>query len=146
MIQEIKTILLEQEICWHETYLNIAREVAKHSKDVDRKVGAVLVKNGSIISFGYNGTPHGFDNNCKDENGKTKPEVIHAESNAITKCAKSTVSTEGAVMYATLACCVDCAKLIIQCGIKEFYYSEYWKDPAGLQLLEQAGIKTTFIL
>ena len=131
---------------WDYTYISIAELIAQHSKDQDRKVGAILVKGGRIISTGYNGTPHGFDNNCKDETGKTKPEVIHAESNAITKCAKSTESTEGAQMYSTLACCVECAKLIIQCGIVGFYYKEPWKDPAGLLLLKQAGIDVAMIL
>lgn len=127
---------------WHNTYMNIAETIALHSKDTDRKVGCIVVKDNRIISIGYNGTPHGFDNNCKDQNGKTKPEVIHAESNAITKCAKSTESIAGASMYSTLACCVECAKLIIQCEIKEFYYKEPWKNPHGLELLRQAGIKT----
>lgn len=130
---------------WHKTYLNVAKEIAKHSKDQDRKVGCVIVKNNSIISFGYNGTPHGFDNSCKDEHGKTKQEVIHAESNAITKCAKSTVSIKGASMYSTLSCCVECAKLIIQCEVEAFYYSESWKDRTGLELLNQAGIATIYI-
>jgi len=126
---------------WHNTYLNIAEAIAQHSKDQDRKVGCIVVKDGRIISTGYNGTPHNFDNNCKDENGKTKAEVIHAESNAITKCAKSTESIAGATMYSTLSCCVECAKLIIQCEIKEFYYLEAWKDSAGLDLLTKAGVK-----
>lgn len=126
---------------WHKTYLNIAKEIAQHSKDRDRKVGCIVVKDGRIISTGYNGTPHGFDNNCKDANGKTKKEVIHAESNAITKCARSTESIAGATMYSTLSCCIECAKLIIQCDIKEFYYDEPWKDYSGLALLRKAGIK-----
>jgi len=126
---------------WHNTYLQIAEIIAQHSKDQDRKVGCIVVKDGRIISTGYNGTPHGFDNNCKDENRKTKPEVIHAESNAITKCAKSTESIAGGTMYSTLSCCVECAKLIIQCEIKEFYYLEAWKDSAGLDLLVKAGVK-----
>lgn len=130
---------------WHKTYLNIAREIAQHSKDTDRKVGCVIVKNNTIISFGYNGTPHGFDNSCKDEHGKTKQEVIHAESNAVTKCAKSTVSIVGATMYSTLSCCVECAKLIIQCEIKEFYYTEQWKDLTGVLMLKKAGIITAQI-
>ncbi len=126
---------------WHNTYLQIAQLIAQHSKDQDKKVGCIVVKDNRIISTGYNGTPHGFNNNCKDENGKTKPEVIHAESNAITKCAKSTESIAGSTMYTTLSCCMECAKLIIQCDIKEFYYLEEWKSRGGLDLLERAGIK-----
>jgi len=128
----------------HKTYMDSAYKIAKHSKDQDRQVGCVVVKDNRIISFGYNGTPHGFDNNCKDKNGKTKPEVIHAESTAITKCAKSTESIAGAIMYSTLSCCVECAKLIIQCDIKEFYFAEAWKDDKGLYLLIQAGIKVFY--
>lgn len=143
--ERLKDATWELAPYWPKTYLNIAREIAQHSKDQDRKVGCVVVKNNSIISFGYNGTPHGFDNNCKDEHGKTKQEVIHAESNAITKCAKGTESIAGASMYTTLACCVECAKLIIQCDIKEFYYSEAWKNPAGIELLSKAGIVTKHI-
>lgn len=127
---------------WHTTYLNIANEIAQHSKDSDRKVGCVVVKDNRIISFGYNGTPHGWDNSCKDESGKTKPEVIHAESNAITKCAKSTESIAGATMYCTLAPCIECAKLIIQSEIKELYYQTTWKDSTGIYFLNKAGIKT----
>jgi dCMP deaminase len=125
---------------WHITFLKIAQEIAKHSKDQDRKVGCIVVKDNRIISLGYNGTPHSFDNNCKDKNGKTKPEVIHAESNAITKCAKSTESIAGATMYSTLACCVECAKLIIQCEIAEFVFAEAWKNDDGLKLLVKAGV------
>jgi len=124
--------------------MDIARSIAKHSKDQDRKVGCVVVKDNNIISFGYNGTPYGFDNNCKDETGKTKPEVVHAEINAITKCARSTSSIEGATVYSTLSCCVGCAVQLIQCGIKEFYYAEAWKDDKGLELLIQAGIKVFY--
>lgn len=125
---------------WHNTFIEIAKLIALHSKDCNKKVGAIIVKDNRIISIGYNGTPHGFDNNCKDINGHTKPEVIHAESNAITKCAKSTDSTKNASLYSTLACCMECAKLIIQCELRAFYYYEDWKNTDGIDLLRKAGI------
>ena len=126
---------------WPSTFMQIALLIAKHSKDQDKQVGCILVKDNRIISIGYNGTPHGWDNNCKDNSGKTKPDVIHAESNAITKCAKSVESTAGATMYSTLSCCVECAKLIIQCEIAEFCYLEDWKDSTGLDMLRQNGTR-----
>ena len=125
---------------WHVTYLKIAELIGEHSKAERKKVGAILVKAGRIISTGYNGTPSGFDNNC-EENGKTKPEVLHAESNAIAKCARSTESSEGSVLYVTLSPCLECAKLIIQCGIKEVYFSELYRNTDGLDLLKKAKIK-----
>lgn len=130
---------------WNTTYIDIATLIALHSYDTDRKVGCILVKDKRIISTGFNGTPSGFDNNCKDENGNTKPEVLHAESNAISKCAKSIESSEGSVLYTTLSPCLECAKLIIQSGIKEVYFADYYKDPAGIKLLEKAKINVTKI-
>lgn len=124
---------------WHKTYLGIAKLISRHSYAERRKVGAILVKSGRIISTGYNGTPCGFDNNC-EENGSTKPEVLHAESNAIAKCAKSTESSDGSVLYVTLSPCIECSKLIVQCGIKEVYFSELYRDLSGLDLLKKAGI------
>lgn len=125
---------------WHITYLKIAELISDHSKAERKKVGAILVKAGRIISTGYNGTPSGFDNNC-EENGKTKPEVLHAESNAIAKCAKSTESSDQSVLYVSLSPCLECAKLIIQCGIKEVYFSELYRNTDGLDLLKKAKIK-----
>lgn len=124
---------------WHKTYLEIAKLIANHSHANRKKVGAILVKAGRIISTGYNGTPSGFDNNCEID-GVTKPEVLHAESNAIAKCAKSVESSEGAILYVTLSPCFECCKLIIQSGIKEVYYSEIYRDPSGLDLLKKANI------
>lgn len=125
----------------HEFYLRLAREIGKASYCNRSKVGAVLVKDDNIISFGYNGTPSGFENICEIDN-VTKPEVLHAESNAITKCAKSTYSSHDATMYLTLSPCFDCAKLIIQAGIKEVFFAELYRITDGIDLLNKANIKT----
>lgn len=125
----------------HKSYIQICDIIANESKANRYKVGAILVKDGNIISMGYNGTPNGFDNCCEDEDGNTKAEVLHAESNAITKCAKSTKSSENSILYCTLSPCVECAKLIIQSGIKEVYFKEFYRDTKGLILLSKANIK-----
>ena len=106
------------------------------------EVGAVIVKDGNIISFGYNGTPSGMPNKCED-NDVTLSYVLHAESNAITKACKSPISTEGATMYITHSCCVECAKLIVQSGIKQVYYAQEYRTPSGLNLLKNCKIKLT---
>ena len=158
-----------------KSYLRIALEVGSRSYAVRHKVGAVIVKDNNIISYGFNGTPSGFDNCCENEvkcdvdwdelissldNGSsvcaaynrdcskchhhylvTKPEVLHAESNAITKLARSTQSSEGATLYVTLSPCFDCAKLIIQAGIVRVVYMEKYRSEDGLKLLEKAGIQ-----
>lgn len=158
-----------------KSYLRIALEVGSRSYAVRHKVGAVIVKDNNIISYGFNGTPSGFDNCCENEvkcdvdwdelissldNGSsvcaaynrdcskcphhylvTKPEVLHAESNAITKLARSTQSSEGATLYVTLSPCFDCAKLIIQAGIVRVVYIEKYRSEDGLKLLEKAGIQ-----
>jgi len=118
------------------------------SKARRKKVGCLIVKEGAIISDGYNGTPKGFDNNCElriDEHDPeallTKPEVLHAESNAITKLAKSTQSSDKATMYTTIAPCVECSKLIIQCGIERVVYKEFYRDNDGIKLLKKANIE-----
>jgi len=123
----------------NQTYLKIAKDISGLSVAQRKKVGCVVVKDNSIISFGYNGTPHGFDNECEID-GVTKPEVLHAESNAITKIAKSTLSIEGSDMYLTLSPCFECAKLIIQSGIKTVYYMEEYRKTDGLKLLEKSKI------
>lgn len=125
----------------HKSYIQICDIIANESKANRYKVGAILVKDGNIISMGYNGTPNGFDNCCEDEDGNTKAEVLHTESNAITKCAKSTKSSENSILYCTLSPCVECAKLIIQSGIKEVYFKEFYRDTKGLILLSKANIK-----
>lgn len=123
----------------HNFYLNIALVVAKASYCTRSKVGAVLVKDDNIISFGFNGTPSGFENVCEVDN-VTKPEVLHAESNAITKCAKSTYSSVNSTLYLTMSPCFDCAKLIIQAGIKEVFYIEQYRITDGIELLKKANI------
>ena len=110
-----------------------------------KKVGAIIVKNGMIISDGFNGTPTGFDNHCEDEEGYTKWYVLHAEPNAILKVAKSTNSCEGATLYLTLSPCKDCAKLIHQSGIKRLVYIKEYKDSSGLKFLKKAGVELTQI-
>jgi len=126
-----------------DIYMNIATEVAKLSYAERKKVGAVLVKDGSIISHGYNGTPHGFENICEDETDDglvTRKEVLHAESNAISKVAKSTNSSDGSTLYVTLSPCYECSKLIIQSGIKRVVYKEQYRRSEGIDLLIKAGI------
>lgn len=123
-----------------KTYMKVAYQFAELSYAKRRKVGAIIVKDKQIISFGYNGTPNGFDNNCETEENTTRREVLHAESNAISKVAQSTISSSGAVLYVTTAPCFDCSKLIIQSGIKKVYYCETYRDVGGIELLEKANI------
>jgi len=120
-------------------YMQTAYQFAKLSYASRRKVGCVIVKDEQLVSFGYNGTPHGFDN-CCEVNDITKREVLHAESNAITKLAKSTLTSVNAELYTTTMPCFDCAKLIIQAGISKVYYCEDYRDSSGVRLLESAGI------
>ncbi len=126
-------------------YLRMARIWAENSYCQRRQVGALVVKNKMIISDGYNGTPSGFENICEDENNVTKPYVLHAEANAITKLARSSNSSEGATMYITASPCIECAKLIIQSGIKRVIYSEHYRLEDGINLLRRAGIEVTYI-
>jgi dCMP deaminase len=114
---------------------------AKNSYCTRRQVGALLVKDRMIISDGYNGTPAGFENVCEDENGVTKPYVLHAEANAITKVAKSHNSSEGAILYITDSPCMECAKLIIQAGIKRVVYAREYRIIDGVDLLRRVGIE-----
>ena len=118
---------------------------AENSYCQRRKVGALIVKDKMIISDGYNGTPAGFENICEDENNVTKPYVLHAESNAITKVAASSNSSKGATIYVTSAPCIECAKLIIQSGIKRVVYSEKYRMEDGCNLLQRAGISIDYI-
>jgi len=113
-------------------YLDIATSVTRMSYDVDTKVGAVIVKDNNILAFGFNGMPTGMDNECKTKEGKTKPEVIHAEANAICKIARSTGNCEGATLYCTHAPCMECAKLIIQSGIIRVVYKYNHKHSSDL--------------
>lgn len=126
-------------------YLRMARIWAENSYCKRRQVGALVVKNKMIISDGYNGTPSGFENVCEDENNVTKTYVLHAEANAITKIAHSSNSSEGATMYVTASPCIECAKLIIQSGIRRVVYSEKYRLEDGIDLLKRAGIETIYI-
>lgn len=122
-------------------YLRMARIWAENSYCERRKVGALLVKDRAIISDGYNGTPAGFENVCEDADGSTKHYVLHAEANAITKVARSNNSSEGATLYITASPCVDCAKLIIQAGIRRVVFSELYRITDGIDLLQRAGVE-----
>ena len=121
-------------------YLQMARVWAENSYCVRRQVGALIVKDRMIISDGYNGTPSGFENICEDESGVTKPYVLHAEANAISKVAQSGNSSKDATLYVTASPCMECAKLIIQAGIKRVVYRDSYRLTDGIDLLERAGI------
>jgi dCMP deaminase len=156
-------------------YMQTAYQFAKLSYANRRKVGCVIIKDKQMISFGYNGMPYGFDNQCeeddiryyenpdsaldlmedgyvcdngccKKEHAKTRREVLHAESNAIMKVAKSTMNCNGAELYTTTCPCFDCAKLIIQAGITKVYYSEDYRDMSGVELLKKAGIEVKEVI
>lgn len=135
----------DKQLLLDKRYLKMAHIWADNSYCQRRKVGAILVKNKMIISDGYNGTPEGFENICEDENGITKPYVLHAEANAITKVAKSNNSSQGATLYVTTSPCIECSKLIIQAGIKKVVYNEKYRITDGLELLERAGIEHLFL-
>ena len=122
-------------------YMKMARIWAENSYCVRRQVGALIVRDKMIISDGYNGTPSGFENICEDETGKTKPYVLHAEANAITKVAKSNNSSEGATLYVTSSPCIECAKLIIQSGIKRVVFADSYHSMDGIDLLKRVGIE-----
>ena len=123
-----------------QRYLEMAGIWARNSYCKRRQVGALIVKDRMIISDGYNGTPSGFENICEDENGVTKPYVLHAEANAITKVAKSGNSSEGATLYVTASPCLECSKLIIQAGIKRVVYNDEYRLTDGVDLLRRAGV------
>ena len=141
---------------FQKLYNNIAHEVAKMSHARRLQVGAVIVKDDRVISMGYNGMPAGWENNCESEgidfdpitktrtgNGvlTTKPEVLHAESNAIAKLAKSNDSGDGADIFVTHAPCMECSKLIFQSGIRRVYYSQDYRDDSGIRFLKQSGVE-----
>ena len=126
-------------------YMRMANIWAENSYCERRKVGALIVKDKMIISDGYNGTPSGFENVCDNEDGFTKPYVLHAEANAITKIARSNNNSNGATMYVTASPCIECAKLIIQSGIKRVVYGEKYRLTDGIDLLERAGIETVYL-
>ena len=126
-------------------YMRMARIWAENSYCERRKVGAMIVKDNMIISDGFNGTPAGFENVCEDEDGLTKPYVLHAEANAITKIARSNNNSNGATMYVTTSPCIECAKLIIQSGIVRVVYSQKYRLTDGIDLLNRAGIETIYM-
>ena len=126
-------------------YMRMARIWAENSYCQRRKVGALIVKDKMIISDGYNGTPAGFENICEDENGLTKPYVLHAEANAITKIARSGNNSEGATLYVTTSPCIECSKLISQAGIKRVVFSNHYRVTDGIDLLKRAGVETVHI-
>jgi dCMP deaminase len=131
----------EKQLLLDKRYIRMAQIWAENSYCNRRKVGALIVKDKMIISDGYNGTPAGFENVCEDENGLTKPYVLHAEANAITKIACSSNSSKGATMYVTTSPCIECSKLIIQAGIVRVVYSEEYHVTDGLDLLRRAGVE-----
>ena len=126
-------------------YIRMANIWAENSYCIRRKVGALIVKDKMIISDGYNGTPSGFENICEDEQNLTKPYVLHAEANAITKIARSNNSSEGATLYVTASPCIECAKLIIKAGIKRVVYSEKYRLEDGINLLKRANIEIVYL-
>ena len=128
-----------------ERYLRMAHIWAENSYCKRRKVGALVVKDKMIISDGYNGTPSGFENVCEDDNNLTKPYVLHAEANAITKLARSSNNSDGSTLYVTASPCIECAKLIIQAGIRRVVYGEKYRLDDGLRLLQRAGIELVYL-
>jgi dCMP deaminase len=130
---------------YDKAYLSMAREWAKLSHCNRKQVGSLIVKDNTIISDGYNGTPSGFTNACEDAEGDTHWYVLHAEANAILKVAKSTQNAKGATLYITLSPCQDCSKLIIQAGIKRVVYLKQYKDISGVEFLKEFGIEIKHI-
>lgn len=135
----------EKQLLLDLRYLRMARIWAKNSYCKRRQVGALVVKDKMIISDGYNGTPSGFENICEDENSLTKPYVLHAEANAITKLARSSNNSDRATLYVTAAPCLECSKLIIQAGIKRVVYGEAYRLEDGINLLRRANIEVIYL-
>jgi len=135
----------EKQLRYDQAYLRMAHEWSKLSHCQRKQVGAIIVKNGMVISDGYNGTPTGFDNCCEDEEGSTLWYVLHAEANAISKVARSTNNAQNSTLYLTLSPCKDCSKMILQVGIKRVVYANVYKDGTGLELLREAGIEIEHI-
>ena len=135
----------EKQHLLDKRYLRMAQIWAENSYCVRRKVGALVVKDKMIISDGYNGTPSGFENICEDDNNVTKPYVLHAEANAITKLARSNNNSEGSTVYVTASTCLECSKLIIQSGIRRVVYGEMYRLTDGIDLLRRANIELTYI-
>lgn len=144
-LQQNFNITMDKQQLLDRRYMRMARIWAENSYCKRRQVGALLVKDQMIISDGFNGTPSGFENNCEDEDNVSKPYVLHAEANAITKVARSSNSSQGATLYVTASPCIECAKLIIQAGIKRVVYGENYRIMDGLNLLKRAGIDVVFV-
>ena len=140
-MQENDSYELIKQKRYDQAYLRMASEWAKLSHCSRKQVGAIIVKNGTIIADGYNGTPSGFENMCETDEGSTKWYVLHAEANAILKVARSNNSCEGSTLYITLSPCKDCSKLIIQAGIKRVVFINKYKDTSGIDFLERAGVE-----
>lgn len=136
---------MDKQLKRDHLYMKMARTWAENSYCVRRQVGALMVKENMIISDGFNGTPSGFENVCEDENNVSKPYVLHAEANAITKIARSNNSSNGATIYITASPCMECSKLIIQSGIKRVVYGEKYRLMDGVELLKRAGIQVDFM-
>lgn len=137
--EQVKQLILDKR------YLRMARIWAENSYCRRRQVGAIIVRDSMIISDGFNGTPSGFENVCEDADGVTKPYVLHAEANAISKVARSNNSSEGATLYVTASPCLECSKLIIQAGIRRVVYNEEYRLRDGLDLLVRAGVQCDLI-
>lgn len=136
---------LEKQEILDKRYLRMATIWAENSYCQRRKVGAIIVKDKMIISDGYNGTPAGFENVCEDENGITKPYVLHAEANAISKVARSNNSSDNATLYVTASPCLECSKLIIQAGIRRVVFNDLYRLTDGIDLLRRAGVECVHI-
>jgi len=130
-----------KQLKYDKAYLRLAKSWANLSHCVRKKVGAIIVKDGMIISDGFNGTPSGFDNSCENVQGETHWYVLHAEANAILKVAKSSNNCKGSTLYVTLSPCKDCSKLILQAGIKRVVYQNAYKDVSGLEFLKGADVE-----
>ena len=136
---------MDKQLQFDKSYLTMAGVWAENSYCQRRKVGALIVKDRMIISDGYNGTPCGFENVCELDDGTTKPYVLHAEANAITKIAKSGNNSDGATLYVTASPCLECSKLIIQSGIRRVVYSENYRLTDGIDLLRRAGVEVVLV-
>ena len=145
-IEKSKAKLLAKQERYDKAYLRLALEWAKLSHCKRKQVGAIIVKDSTIIADGYNGTPTGFENECENEDGQTKWYVLHAEANAILKVARTTNQAAGATLYLTHSPCKDCSKLILQSGIERLVYTDAYKDASGLEFLEKAGLQITQII
>ena len=139
--EENKRIQNEKINKYHKKYLEIAEKISELSHANKKKVGCILVKNGVIISDGYNGTPTGYENQCEDCNGNTKWYTLHSEANAITKLVRTGgISADNSTLYTTLSPCKECAKLILQSGISTVIYKEQYRDITGINFLKNSGI------